>query len=178
MTNEKKEQLIRHLKYSLEIGADYLITDEDAVEIIMALEQTELNSSYNSIKTELKPCDTLRDNLAESSQDCISRQEVIDGIDRYIEKAQGFGIIDDFISFKELVVKQLPPVTPKVEWIPVTERLPEEEGYYFVTFFSDEWHSVGVCGFHKYDEGKMMWDIDNIIAWQPLPESYKESDVN
>lgn len=40
MTKEKKEQLIRHLKYNLEIGADYLITDEDAVEIIKALEQT------------------------------------------------------------------------------------------------------------------------------------------
>ena len=39
MTREKKEKLIRHLKYNREIGADYLITDEDADEIIKALEQ-------------------------------------------------------------------------------------------------------------------------------------------
>ena len=39
MTREKKEKLIRHLKYNLEIGADYLVTDEDVVEIIKALEQ-------------------------------------------------------------------------------------------------------------------------------------------
>lgn len=39
MDREKKEKLIRHLKYNLEIGADYLITDEDVIEIIKALEQ-------------------------------------------------------------------------------------------------------------------------------------------
>lgn len=39
MTREEKEELIQHLKYNLEIGADYLITDKDAVEIIKALEQ-------------------------------------------------------------------------------------------------------------------------------------------
>ena len=53
MTREEKEELIRYLKYNLEIGADYLITDEDAVEIIKALEQ--------------EPCD-----------DAISRQVVMD----------------------------------------------------------------------------------------------------
>ncbi len=52
MTKDEKEQLIRHLKYSQEIGADYLITDEDAVEIIKALEQP-------------------------SYEDCISREDAI-----------------------------------------------------------------------------------------------------
>lgn len=37
---------------------------------VKALEQTELNPSYNSVKTELKP----RTNLAETSQDTISRE--------------------------------------------------------------------------------------------------------
>lgn len=36
---EKRTRLIRHLKYNRSIGADYLITDEDADEIIEALEQ-------------------------------------------------------------------------------------------------------------------------------------------
>ena len=40
--------------------------------------------------------------------DLISRQAVLDGIDKYIEKAQSTGTKDDFISFAELGVKGLP----------------------------------------------------------------------
>ena len=39
MTREERTKLIRHLKYNRSIGADYLITDKDADEIIKALEQ-------------------------------------------------------------------------------------------------------------------------------------------
>ena len=38
----------------------------------------------------------------------INRQAVLDGIDKYIEKAQSTGTKDDFISFAELGVKALP----------------------------------------------------------------------
>lgn len=53
MTREERTELIRHLKYNRSIGADYLITDKDADEIIKALEQ--------------EPC-----------EDAISRQSVLD----------------------------------------------------------------------------------------------------
>lgn len=49
----------------------------------------------------------------EPCEDAISRQAVINGIDNYIEKVQSTGAKDDFISFEELVVKALPPVTPQ-----------------------------------------------------------------
>ena len=52
--------------------------------------------------------------------DAISRQAVLDGVDRYIYKAQSTGTQDDFYSFAELVVKQLPSVTPQQrtgQWI-------------------------------------------------------------
>ena len=52
MTNEKRTELIKHLKYTRSIGADYLITNEDVDEIIKALEQ--------------QPC-----------EDCISRANVL-----------------------------------------------------------------------------------------------------
>lgn len=39
MTREERTKLIKHLKYNRSIGADYLITDKDADEIIKALEQ-------------------------------------------------------------------------------------------------------------------------------------------
>ena len=40
--------------------------------------------------------------------DLISKEAVLDGIDKYIEKAQSTGTKDDFISFAELGVKGLP----------------------------------------------------------------------
>ena len=48
-----------------------------------------------------------------ASEDAISRQAVLNGIDTYINKAQSIGTQDDFYSFAELVVKELPPVTPQ-----------------------------------------------------------------
>ena len=39
MTREDRIKLINHLKYNRSIGADYLITDNDADEIIKALEK-------------------------------------------------------------------------------------------------------------------------------------------
>ena len=40
--------------------------------------------------------------------DLISREAVLDRIDKYIDKAQSTGTIDDFNSFAELGVKALP----------------------------------------------------------------------
>ena len=95
----------------------------------------------------------------EPCEDAVSRKAVLNGIDNYIEKAQSTGAKDDFISFEELVVKALPPVTPvaciaeikfskedmqklvnekikeiaaesnKRQWISVGERLPEYSQY-------------------------------------------------
>lgn len=89
MTREKREQLIRHLKYNLKIGADYLITDEDAVEIIKALEQ--------------EPC-----------EDAINRQAALDLIKGFIADATSHGIsprLDpDYVMDG---IKALPPVNPQ-----------------------------------------------------------------
>ena len=65
---------------------------------IKALEQTELNPSYNSIKSELEPCD-----------DCISRAEILDFL-------KGFEILhnhDELRSNLIYGIMNLPSVTPK-----------------------------------------------------------------
>ena len=59
----------------------------------------------------------------EPCEDCISRQAVINGIDNYIEKVQSTGAKDDFISFEELVVKALPPVTSQE---PIIDKIRNE----------------------------------------------------
>ena len=74
-------------------------------------------------------------------------------------------------------------------WIPVTERLPEEDGTYLVTFKN----GIKVCmvgygscartvlgypighGWYSLEEAQYYAE-DSIIAWRPLPEPYKEDE--
>lgn len=71
-------------------------------------------------------------------------------------------------------------------WIPVEERLPEEEGKYLVTFAIDEKVRLvgyGCCqkdilgnniGFGWYDLYRGIYFSGKaFIAWQPLPEPYR-----
>ena len=64
--------------------------------------------------------------------------------------------------------------TPR--WIPVTERLPEEEGQYLVSCDTD--YGVEVGGFYIDEDGERYFscdwnDPDDIEAWMPLPTPYK-----
>lgn len=66
----------------------------------------------------------------------------------------------------------------KGEWIPVSERLPKNAEYVLATDGLDmfvAWHNPEkeiYKGWHSFDE---LFDVKTpIIAWQPLPEPYKE----
>ena len=61
-------------------------------------------------------------------------------------------------------------------WIPVKERLPES--LFIKTLVSAQDKKTGlplVPSIAVYDGFKKTWDIDNVevIAWMPLPPSYK-----
>lgn len=74
----------------------------------------------------------------------------------------------------------------EIGWIPVSERLPEEDGRYLVTFK----YGIKVCmvgygsckrtvlgypighGWYSLEEAQYYAE-DSIIAWMPLPEPYK-----
>jgi hypothetical protein len=63
----------------------------------------------------------------------------------------------------------LPSVENKGEWIPVSERLPEE-GTHILVSVSGEPDFVATDDYYSY--GFDDWK-DDVTAWQPLPEPYK-----
>ncbi len=62
----------------------------------------------------------------------------------------------------------------QTRWVPVSERSPEEEDLYLVTVKNEHDRRYSkTCWFH----GDGNWFArQDVIAWRPLPESYKESE--
>lgn len=72
------------------------------------------------------------------------------------------------------VRKAFDALDAKPQWIPVTERLPEDGGYYIVTENISEDGDKRV-GFTWYSFHGWEWGTKP-IAWMPLPEPWKEGE--
>ena len=67
----------------------------------------------------------------------------------------------------------------QMRWIPVTERLPDNEHRVLCTVQSGEHFLVVPCIFVQRTRRwlpEMYGNHDNVIAWMPLPEPYKGED--
>ena len=102
-------------------------------------------------------------------------------IEEFIEKQHA---IDGMVSMHdfELWLEEQPRVG---EWIPVSERLPEDESIMYWTTHEDE--SLVIHGYTKKNGFIYNWEVDDlekrkrqgdVIAWMPLllPEPYKGGD--
>lgn len=108
----------------------------------------------------------------EPCEDAVSRQRVIEEL-RYMDN-NGFitrsvnHVVDDIRS-----IPSVKPLDNQLQWIPVSERLPKEEGYYLVTLDCRiDGVSVTFLWFHGNNTG---WEscAYSVIAWMPLPPSYQ-----
>ena len=178
MTPQEAVELLKDKRMEINYKVNGTTQFSEALDLaIKALEQTELNPSYNSVKTELKPSENWkfyykhgyaqakRDLLCE---DCISREAVMRELGKYL-----CGVSFDEKGIDE-VIKELPSVTPQqTRWIPVSERLPEIIGYYMTTV---DYEKHGLAIGPRYYHVDLGWEDDCVIAWMPLPEPYKESE--
>lgn len=87
-----------------------------------------------------------------------------------------FGISDRDIYAKETIEEAfcdgtLEIIEPEQQWIPVSERPPEEDGDYLVTFQLLFLRPVEACTFSNGQWSK--GGYEKVLAWQPLPEHYK-----
>lgn len=125
--------------------------------------------------------------------DLISRQDAIDVLNVGtellrrvlndadivgVERAKyewGLGLIESYISD----MKELPSVR---QWIPVTERLPEEDGgLYLVTDYAKSINRRRMHLSRCYMNKEGFWsDVPigyKVVAWMPLPEPYSGADM-
>ena len=62
-------------------------------------------------------------------------------------------------------------------WIPVKERLPEEDGFYIATMNGEvAGQEEPFTGLTEFENGKWIDDEDDykyVIAWRPLPDPYR-----
>ena len=69
----------------------------------------------------------------------------------------------------------------KHQWIPVTERLPEECGHYLIYVIGKEfkqWSMVTMAYYHKqfyYDDMENLFGL--VTHWMPLPEPPKDGEA-
>ena len=105
----------------------------------------------------------------------ISRKAV----DRIIDKWLSYPDYEQKYAIFDMTRKihKLPSVDTEPRWIPVIEKLPEEDGCYIVTMkipFYENGAYGYITGAAYYISCVMNWYDANgeVIAWMPLPDPY------
>ena len=117
--------------------------------------------------------------------DLISRQAAIDALDDIAsEVADGFGF--QYEKWRKYFCELPTTAQPEQRWIPCSERLPENDNEVLITVWDAEDDYVEVYkGFYQGHEWWTQWchgcskikdepcGENIVIAWMPLPASYK-----
>ena len=123
-------------------------------------------------------------------------EKILEEIEDHAIEFESFGMCDDYVSVgwaKEIIRSHMDDVADNNDgWIPVSEKLPEEKGWYQCTCSNKEiWNDDIVRDLYYYPEIKEFVDniryetnglknVENffwteyVTAWQQLPKPYKE----
>jgi hypothetical protein len=143
--------------------------------------------SQNWLKTEYKESTTKND----LGVDCISRTRAIERLKLNFPISEGADNSRDRHRYMQALadlqaIRELPSVTQQEpRWIPVSERLPEEnicdDGYHepservLAYMKSGEMHVARYWSRYDYKWlGIITPTTDEVLAWMPLPKAYRE----
>ena len=125
-----------------------------------------------------KILDGVKPEKGKKMDDTISRRAAIDAVGKVPD--YGDGMVFEALSHAQRDVALLPPAQ---QWIPCSERLPDEDDVYLVTihpnYVPQECKQVDCMYYFKGEwwwlNEKTEWEKwpDPIIAWMSLPEPYE-----
>ena len=108
-------------------------------------------------------------------EDLISRQGVLDYIDAMPSELTSDGRrMVRRITLTEYIADTLPSAQPEPQWIPVSERMPRDGTWNIFTDgknISVERYKADAFD-HFFPNGRW-FQLEDVIAWMPLPEPYK-----
>jgi len=151
-------------EYVESIMGRHVYTHEMAIKAVDDEIKEKAKADFIALCAEQEPC-----------EDVISRKTALECLEwEYPDK------------LPKTKIMELPPVQPKQRtghWIPVSERLPENHKDVLICLSSDE-ICIGCYNSHKlpFSNNAIGWGAsythdwcsDDVIAWMPLPEPYKE----
>lgn len=126
------------------------------------------------------------------NDDLIKRSDAIGAITNHCEN-ECYYRVDNWCpqcqreEFEE-AIKAVPSADRPQEWIPCSERLPDEDGQYlvwavigFVPGHVDDpstYQGITIAGYYG-NAHPIKWlgtSVEEVIAWMPLPEQWKGAD--
>lgn len=107
----------------------------------------------------------------------MNREEAIEVLQTHRDIIQEYYPNDCYSKLKEALNVAVKTMKDYPEWIPCSERPPEEKGEYFISYT----HGVDIAEYNPNMYGDSIWSTkDNILfkhnsvmAWIPLLEPYK-----
>ena len=152
-----KTETVEHLRRGLEATVPNTDYDEGYIDGI------EFGISTVSTMPTVQPQSTTGQlNDSAQSTDLINRQQAIDAL--------------DCINGTEEVLRSLPSAQPELQWIPCSERMPET-GVEVLTYYEAfDYIEIQTLEDGKWENQRGDWqDLDDIAAWMPLPEAYRQN---
>lgn len=167
ITDIESEYNIKEIKGKM--CAKYFEPSDHVAEVTVIIKRNSSIKMLPSVTPEPEPC-----------EDAVSREAIMkhynDGELSHVYYLSRNNLLD--------YIESLPSVTPKAEpqWIPVTERLPEEYGNYLISIHGEDEPDIGTInpndkrGWSLCDANGFHWASDKeliVTAWMPLPEPYR-----
>ena len=125
------------------------------------------------------------DFMQNNDHTCLICGQHIDTADLRINQVNGdnvirFAICEGCMQQMAIELYQFLPQELKQNlWIPVSERLPDKNGCYLISYTdydnkTDEIAKVEICEFAKDNDIDVEFWKSGFDAWMPLPEPYRE----